>query len=211
MMRTTGTAMRSRLTRGQGRSDSGAGSEAGASVVSVSLMSLAPGAGTGTRNRTRPRERERVGSEEGLAHHGRLQDVGRRAAGDHGAPVHRHEAVGQLGDEGDVVLDDQHRGVELVADVAEQPDHRLDLALGHARRGLVEEDHGGLVRDDGGQVDEPPRAGRQLADEVVGVALEPEHLHELVDPAPDRRFGAHLYGQAEHRVEGVGDVGEPLE
>src|ERR1700748_7129 len=66
-MSTTGNAMRTRLTRGHGRSarGSGVGSERGASVVSVSLMSLAPSAGV---NGTRPRQRERVGSEEGPAH-----------------------------------------------------------------------------------------------------------------------------------------------
>src|SRR5579872_4418347 len=124
-MMTTGTAMRTRLTRGHGLSASGA--DAGSvtvvsgvvSVVSVSLISLAPGAG----NRTRARERERVGSEEGLAHDGRLQDVGRRPVGDHGAPVHGHEAVGQRRDEGDVVLDDEHGGVQLVANVTEKAQH----------------------------------------------------------------------------------------
>ena len=127
-------------------------------------------------------QRERVGAEEGLADRGRLEDVARRPADEHGATVHGHQAIGQLGDEGDVVLDDEQGRIEPVAHGAEQPDHGLDLALGHARRGLVEEDDGGLVGDDGGQVDQAPGAGRQLADQVVGVAVEAEHVEELVDP-----------------------------
>ena len=154
---------------------------------------------------------ERVGAEEGLAHHGELEHLPWWPAGEHRAPVHGHETISELRDEGDVVLHDEHGGVEPVAHSAEEPDHGLDLALGHTRGRLVQQDHGRLQRHDGRQVDQAPRAGRQLAHQTVGVAVEAEHVQNLVDPLSHGGFGPHLERQAQHGVEGVADVGEPFQ
>ena len=66
---------------------------------------------------------------------------------------------------------------------SEQRAERLGLALGDARRRLVEQEHAGLVGHRTRQVDHAAGAGGQLADELVGEGLEVHLLDELVDPA----------------------------
>ena len=73
------------------------------------------------------------------------------------------------GDQRHVVLDHDQRGAGLVADVEQHRAERLGLALGDARRRLVEQQHVGVVRQRAGEVDDAAGAGRQLADELVGV------------------------------------------
>ena len=202
-MSTTGPAMRRRLTRGQGRSV-GRGS---VSLMPVPLRRR----GRCRRRRPRPGERERVRAEERLADRWRLEHVPGRAAGEHRAAVHGDEAVGQLGNERDVVLDDEHGRTQAVAHGAQQLHHGLHFALGHARGGLVEEDDRRLVGHHRRQVDQPPGARRELAHQAVGVALEPEHVHQRGDPRRDRRLRPHLDREAEDGVERVAHVGEALE
>jgi len=109
------------------------------------------------------------------------------------------------------VLDDEHRRIQSLAYVAQQADHGLDLALSHARGGLVEEDDGGLVGHHCGQVDEASGAGGELTHQVVGIAVQAEQVEEIVDPLHHGGLGPHLEGQSQHGVEGVADVGEALE
>ena len=85
---------------------------------------------------------------------------------------------------------------EAVADAQEQRSERLGLPLGDPARGLVEEDHGGTVGDDARQVDDAPRAGGELAQELGVERAEPHQLHQLVDALGDLLL----------RVEGVREV-----
>ena len=80
------------------------------------------------------------------------------------------------------MLDRARAGAELVADAREHRGQRLGLALGDAARRLVEQDHRRPVRDQAGQVDDAPRAGRQLVHELRAERLEAQQLDQLVDP-----------------------------
>ena len=74
--------------------------------------------------------------------------------GQHPALVEGEEPVGHVGDEAHVVLDDDEAGVEGVADAEEERAERLGLALGDARRRLVEQDDRRLVGEHARQVDD---------------------------------------------------------
>ena len=81
---------------------------------------------------------------------------------------------------------DDEAGAERVADAQQQRAERLGLALGDARRRLVEQDHGRLVGEHAGEVDHAARAGGQLADELRAERLEAHQLDQLVDPVVGR-------------------------
>ena len=65
----------------------------------------------------------------------------RIALGDHAARLEAVDAVADAHDERHVVLDDQHRGAELAADLHDQRTERLGLALRDAGGRLVEAQH----------------------------------------------------------------------
>ena len=71
----------------------------------------------------------------------------------------------------------------------DQRPERLGLALGDAGGRLVEADHPGRDREHRGELDDAARPGRQLGDEPVGVAAEPEEVDELGGLGPLRPLG----------------------
>ncbi len=122
----------------------------------------------GLRTRRSDRRIDSCGLAEVGRDDGRMgEHLARRATGHDLALVEGHQAVGDAGDQGHVVLDDQQRGVEAIAEGDEQRGQGLGLALGDAGGGLVEQDHGWSVGHDTGQVDHAPRPGGQLAHELV--------------------------------------------
>ena len=77
----------------------------------------------------------------GLDHLGIAHHLGRRAVGDLAALVQHHHALDVAQQRGHGVLDPHHREVELVAQAADAPRHRVDLGFGEAGRHLVEQQH----------------------------------------------------------------------
>ena len=75
---------------------------------------------------------------------------------------------------------------------------RLGLALGDARRRLVEQQQPRLQRDEAGDLGDAPGAGRQLLDLLVAVAVETHPVDELVG---QHGLAALLAAQAEQREE----------
>ena len=69
---------------------------------------------------------------------GSLLHLGRRALGDLAAEVHRDDLVGDAHHHRHVVLDEQHGEPELVADAPDRLAELVDLAVGEARRRLVD-------------------------------------------------------------------------
>ena len=82
-----------------------------------------------------------------------------------------------------VVLDHDQARARLVADAQQQRAERLGLALGDAARRLVEQDHRRPVREQAREVDDPPRAGRQLADELRAVRARARAARSARRPA----------------------------
>ena len=110
------------------------------------------------------------------------RDLGGRALGDLVAEVEDDDAVADRGDQGDVVLDHQHRQAAL----ASQPDHDVAevarLRVAEAGGRFVQQQHGGSGGDGAGDGDQAPAAERQLIRVVVQVTFEAERL----DRAPTR-------------------------
>ena len=94
------------------------------------------------------------------------------------------DAVADRHHERHVVLDHEHRGVELLADAQQQRAERLGLALGDAGGRLVEAEHPGVGGEQAGELDDAPHAGRQLADEPLAVGPETEEVEDLVGVRP---------------------------
>src|SRR6266545_157949 len=69
----------------------------------------------------------------------RTLHLGRRAGGDGHAEVDGHDPVGEVHHYAHVVLDHDHRNVQLVADVEDEPRHVLGLLEVHAGDRLVEQ------------------------------------------------------------------------
>ena len=88
-------------------------------------------------------------------------------------------AVADAHDERHVVLDDQHRGAELAADLLDQRAERFGLALGDPGGRLVEAQHA-VEREQARELDDPPRPGGEIGDAVVRVAPETEKADEVV-------------------------------
>ena len=127
-----------------------------------------------------------VGAQVGRDDPGVGQHLGGRAPGDDRAQLQGHEPVAQRRQQRHVVLDDDHRAAGLGLDPAQQRPERLGLALGHARRRLVEQHHRRVLGQQAGQLDDAAGAGRQLAGGLVGVGAEAQQLDELVDPLGGR-------------------------
>ena len=89
---------------------------------------------------------------------------------------------------------------------SEQRAEGLGLALGDARRRLVEQDDRWLVGEHARQVDDPAGAGGELADELGAERLDAHELDELVDPVPGGGLAVHERREAEGGVERVTHV-----
>ena len=96
----------------------------------------------------------------------------RAPVGDDTALVEGHDAVGDVAQHPEIVLHDEHRGVEPVAQLGQQRPERLGVALGHAGRRFVEEQDRRLVREHAREVDDAARPGGELVTEAVGVGAE---------------------------------------
>ena len=119
------------------------------------------------------------------------------------------QLVGDGGDQGHVVFDDQDRAPSLVADAAQQRRQPLGLGLGNARRRLVEEQHLRFGGQHARQVGDAPETGRQLLHELVPVRLEAHQLDEVLGPAPEATLSPPGPGRADRRQRCALDL-EPL-
>ena len=125
------------------------------------------------------------------------------AGGDDPAEVEGHQALGDGPQQRHVVLDHQEARPERVAQVDEERRQRLRFPLRDAARRLVEEQHRRLVRERAREVDDAARAGRELVQERVGVRVEPEARHQLVDATRDRGLGARHRRQVQRGRDGI--------
>src|SRR5215213_1088535 len=102
------------------------------------------------------------------------------AFGDHTTDLEAVHAVADAHDERHVVLDDQHRGTELAANLLDQRAERLRLTLRDPSRGLVEAQHPGVEREEPGELDDASGARGEIGDAVARVATEAEEADEVV-------------------------------
>ncbi len=144
---------------------------------------------------------------------GILEDLGSRAFLHHLAGVHDPDAVAHLGDDGEVVADEEDRGAQLLSQRGDEIEH-LGLDGGvERRRGLVEDEE----RRVGGERHGDDDALQHAAGELVGVGAKDSarvgDLHaakgldrallELVAPvARQREDLADLAADADRRVQG---------
>ena len=96
------------------------------------------------------------------------------------------------------MLDDQQRQVELFLDPAQQPPERLGLPLGDARGRLVEQEQGGLQRQQARDLGDAARASGQLLDLLVAVGVQAHGADQL---ARDPVLVALVSTEAEHGLE----------
>src|SRR5215472_169003 len=80
-----------------------------------------------------------AGSEIGLAHAGMGRDGVIVALGHHATAREHSNAVGQVGDHAEIVLDHQHRAVGR--DPLDERGHAVDVLVPHAGHGLIEQQH----------------------------------------------------------------------
>ena len=99
--------------------------------------------------------------------------------GDDRTCVHGVDPVAQAHEQRHVVLDDQDRAAQIVADAAHQGPESLCFALGHARGRLVEQQQPRLGRHLCRQIADPPHASGQLRGQRVGPRPETEGLDDL--------------------------------
>ena len=102
---------------------------------------------------------------------GVLEQAGDGGALDHPPQVHDHHLLGDLGDDRQVVRDEQHRHVVALLDVSHQLQHlRLD---GHVDggRGLVGDQQAGMVDERHGDHHPLPHAAREVEDVGVQAGL----------------------------------------
>ncbi len=118
--------------------------------------------------------------------------------------VEDDHAVGHAAHDAQVVLDDQHRQVELLTQ-AQEGDHRVVLLLdGHAGGRLVEQEQRGLGGQRPRHLDQLLHAVGQRAHRLVAVGLEVEEVHQLLGLAPLRDLVPGPPGSREQGVEQVG-------
>ena len=119
--------------------------------------------------------------------------------GDDRALLQGHQRIAQRAEQGHVVLDQHQRAAGLHLDPAQQRTERLGLALGHAGRRLVQQDHGRIVGQQTAQLDDPPGTGRELTGGVVPIVSQPEQLDQLGGSPPGVLLGADRGRQAQCR------------
>ncbi len=122
------------------------------------------------------------------------------AVRDHRARLEAVDTVADRHDEGQVVLDDDERGVELALDALDERTERLGLALGDTGRRLVEANDTRCDCEDGRELHDTARARRQLDDEAVGVAAQAEEVDELGRLGALRTFLGDRRGIEEQRT-----------
>ena len=118
-----------------------------------------------------------------------VEDFPHRAAFHVAAGIHHHHAVAHLGDDAEVVRDEDEREVGFLLDLAQQP--QVLRLYGHVERrgGLVGDDDLGLAGDGDGA----DHALLHAAADLVRVILDPPvgrrdpHLLQAVDRAPHER------------------------
>ena len=97
----------------------------------------------------------------------------RAALGDHPARFEAVDAVADLHHERHVVLDEQHRGVELAPDLRRMSGPNASVSrCASPAVGSSRQQHPRVEREQARQLDDAARAGRQVGDELVGVAAE---------------------------------------
>ena len=109
------------------------------------------------------------------------------------------------------MLDHEQRRAGALADAQQQRAERLGLALGDARRRLVEQQHRRAVREDAREVDDPAASGRELADELVAEVGDAEHLEQLLDARVDVVLGVDHPREVERGGDRVAHVEVALE
>ena len=77
------------------------------------------------------------------------------------------------------MLDHEHRGAELALDAHDERPERLRLTLRDPAGRLVEQEDARVDREQRPELGDPPRAGRQVRHELVGVTAEPEEVDQL--------------------------------
>ena len=110
--------------------------------------------------------------------------LGRGAGGDRRSEVDDEHAVGEVHHQAHVVLDHDHRHVQLVPDVEDVPRHVLGLLDVHAGDRLVEQQQLGLHRERAAQLDALLHPVRQQPDRVAAPLREFEEVDDLLDHGP---------------------------
>ena len=108
------------------------------------------------------------------------------AGGDRDPEVHHHHPVGEVHHQAHVVLDHDHRDVQLVADVEDVAGGVLGLLEVHAGHRLVEQQQLGLHRQRPAELDALLDAVRQQAHGLLAPLLDLEEVDDLLD---DRAVG----------------------
>src|SRR5438093_1353365 len=131
-----------------------------------------------------------AGAEVSLDHLGMALDLGRRTFGDAHTVVEHGDAVGDAHHDLHVVLDQEYRQLELAPERADQRGEVLGLARVHPRRRLVEQQQARLGGERARDLQAPLIAVRQVAREVLRLAVEADEREQLARPFPrPRLFG----------------------
>ena len=135
----------------------------------------------------RPRRRDLLGirfevTEIGGAHLTAGQHLVRRSLDDHLAEVEYVAAVGECGDEFDVVLDEQDGEALLRLHFAQRLSKRVGLGAVETRRRLVEQQHFRLGHERTADLDQAALAEAQPFDRLIGQRLQSEQREHLVAP-----------------------------
>ena len=111
---------------------------------------------------------------------GAFRTVAGSPSADDATELEAVHAVADAHDERHVVLDDEHGGAQLAANLLDERAERLRLALRDAGGRFVEAEHAGVEGEQAGELDDATGAGGQVGDVGVGIAPEPEEVDELV-------------------------------
>ena len=113
---------------------------------------------------------------------GSVGDLLRRALGDLAAEVEHDDLVGDAHHHRHVVLDEQHRQLELVAQPPDQLRQLVDLGVGQPAGRLVEHQQLRVAGERPGDLDALQRAERQPGRRLEGDVGEAEALQQLERP-----------------------------
>ncbi len=132
---------------------------------------------------------------------GSLRTSDGRAVGDLGAVVEHDDMIGDLHDDGHVVLDQQDRRLVLVADHVEQRVELERLAGVEAGGGFVEAEHHRVGAHRAGDLETALRAIGQFAGGIVGALGEADLLQPVFGALDRLALGGAIAGKAEHAEE----------